>query len=200
MATNVEIANIAMTLLGEDTIVSLTSDLGEKERKVNAIYTTTRDEVLRSFPWNFATKQATLGLLSETPTYEWTYMYQLPSDFIRLLMTEGQTKYRIQGDKLLSNQATLNITYTFRETDPQKWDTCFVNAFAAKIAFKLAYALPNSNSLQATAKAYYDEAIAEARGLDSQENEHEPLYYDELTDARLGTFSRNTGYEGSVTT
>ena len=191
MATNVEIANIAMTLLGEDTIISLTSDLGEKERKVNAIYNTTRDSVLRDYPWNFATTQTTLGLLSTAPRYDYDYAYQLPSDFIRMVGIEGNVEFKIVGDKLYTNSDNGNITYIKRETDPAKFDSLFVKAFAAKLAFELSYSLTNSNTLQGTMAAYYKELIIDAKRVDSQDETPDSLFNDELTDARLGTFSVN---------
>jgi len=196
--TDIGIANIALVLIGEDTIISMDSGEGEKQRKLNAIYNSTRDEVLRSYPWGFATTQGTLGLLTEVPTYTYSYAYQLPSDCIKIQSTEGDTEYKIHGRTLYSDEATLNVTYTKRVTDSEQFDPSFTNAFAAKLAFKLAYALPNSTSLQSICKQYYDEAIREARGVDSQEDTGDPLFSDELSEARLGTFSIQTGYVGEV--
>lgn len=203
MATTLQAANIVMALLGEDVVTTadLAADSAERVRKYNALADYTRDEVLRAYPWNFATEEVALVLSGDSPVIEdWSYIYDLPADCLKVQQTEGMTDFRILGSTLYSNYGTLNIIYTKQVTDTTVWDPCFVNAYTAKMMFKLAYGLQNSNTLQTNAKAYYDEAIKEAKGVDSQENRDVPLFYDELTDARMGTFSRNTGYEGSVTT
>ena len=67
----VSIANLALISLGADTIMSLDED-SKPARLINNIYEFIRDEVLRSHPWNFAIRWASLAQLSETPTNEYT--------------------------------------------------------------------------------------------------------------------------------
>lgn len=184
MASKIAITNVAMALLGEETIVSLTSNLGEKERKVNALFDITRDEVLQAFPWKFAKKQMSLGLLSQTPLYGYDYSYQVPSDCLRILDLNNGCVFDRVGDAIHTNEEEALVTYIRRVVDTGLWDSTFVNAFSSKLAMKLAESLTNSTSLQQTLKQYYDEAIKEARGISSQEGVQAGLYSDVLSEAR----------------
>lgn len=188
MSSKIEIVNISMTLIGEDTIVSLTGDLGERERKVNALFDITRDEVLSAFPWGFAKKQQALALNSIAPVFtdEFAYAYAVPSDCLRILSAQGQTTFKRVGDKVFSNESPLLVEYIRRITDTAKWDGVFINAFSAKLAMKLAYSLTDSTSLTEMLRGYYRDAIQEARAVSSQEGVEETLYRDVLSEARYG--------------
>lgn len=60
MATDVQIANLALRRLGANTITSLT-DGSRNATVVNDVYTLLLYELLRSHPWNFATRRAALA-------------------------------------------------------------------------------------------------------------------------------------------
>ena len=78
MSSVVDICNEAMDLLGAATITSL--DENSKEAKLcNRRFTTVRDQVLRSHPWNSAIRRATLAKDSATPASD------LPISFLFLL-------------------------------------------------------------------------------------------------------------------
>ena len=114
MPSNVDIANLALSNLGADRILAIDED-SENARKVDAIYIFVRDIVLSAHPWNFAVKRTTLALLTETPEFDFTYAFQLPSDYIRVLDTDIPTgKYKIEaGKKLLSNSSAIKIKYIY---------------------------------------------------------------------------------------
>src|SRR5262245_416654 len=57
--TVVNIANMALRMLGDDSITSL-SDTTRRAQIVNEYWSTTRDATLAEHPWNFATKRAKL--------------------------------------------------------------------------------------------------------------------------------------------
>lgn len=59
-----EIVNLALVRLGSVRITSL-SDGSRNANEANAIYSMVRDEVLRSHPWKFATRRASLELKVE---------------------------------------------------------------------------------------------------------------------------------------
>jgi len=169
MASNVDIANQALTFLGADRIASLTED-NENARKVNQIFIQTRDEVVRGHPWNFAIKRASLATLDDTPKYGWSVVYQLPPDCLRVLETNQKyMEFRIEGRQLLCDYSGVKIKYIARIEDPVQFDANFIEAFAAKLASKLAYSIIESKTMSEMSLTLYASILADARSADAQE-------------------------------
>lgn len=114
-----DLVNRALTLLGEDTIESL-SDTDDKSLTCNQVYVATRDEVLSLYPWRCLMKKAQLSQVVAAPTSEWTYAYTLPSDRLGQLETVftsndvGALPFRdfdIVGDQLLTDATEIWADY-----------------------------------------------------------------------------------------
>ena len=185
MPSNADIANLALSNLGADRIFAIDED-SENARKVDAIYIFVRDIVLSAHPWNFAVKRTTLALLAETPEFDFTYAFQLPPDYIRVLDTDIPTgKYKIEaGKKLLSNDSAIKIKYIARIEDPEQFSYGFIVAFSGELAAQLAYPITNSNS---TARGMRDLALLNLRigkAQDAQEGTPEDLDANQWRDSR----------------
>jgi hypothetical protein len=61
MATDVQIANLALRRIGQKSITSLTDSADVVAVKVNDVYGLLRDSLIREHPWRFAVKSAILG-------------------------------------------------------------------------------------------------------------------------------------------
>jgi len=191
MATEVSICSNALRRLGDDPITSLTDDT-ERARLCNAFYIPSRDQVLRSHPWNFAITRATLAKLSDTPAYEYSYQYALPNDPYCLRVLEMQYKdyifkiehYASQGRVLLTNESTAKILYIARVTDTAQFDSMFVDVLTAKLAVDLAYPVTNSVKLQDQMQRLFQQKLSEARSVDGQEGFIDDLVSDTFTDFR----------------
>lgn len=149
MASNVDIANAALRELGANPIALMTED-SESARKVNSVYEIYLRALLRVHPWSFAKKETALSLLSETPELEdYLYVFSLPPDFIRLNKTSVEPDYshKIKGRKLYSNSNIISIEYGYYNTDPSSYDDMFVEAFAARIAAGLCYAITRDKDM-----------------------------------------------------
>lgn len=186
MASNVEISNVALTLIGANRITSLTQD-SETAREVNAIYSIVRDEVLRAHTWNFATTRRTLAQLSTTPNYDYDYEYQLPAECLRVIHMRYQESYsfRVEGRKILSNNSTCQITYTKREEDPAQWDAMFIGAFAARLAAELSFNNAANATFHTKMMELYQRKLNIAKGADSQEGTPQSLVTNVWEDSRL---------------
>jgi hypothetical protein len=86
MVSAVQICNLGLTKIGEESITALTDDT-KTGRLCNLHYAPTRDMVLRDHIWNFSIKRVILALSTDTPAWEYAYQHALPSDFIRALTT-----------------------------------------------------------------------------------------------------------------
>lgn len=167
--SNVAIANIALTMLSANRITSLTQD-DESARRVNAIYEFERDALLYEHNWNFARKEVELSLLDEeSVTGDWSYIYQLPTDCIRVIRMVYDNEFAIFDKKLHSNSDLAKIEYIYRVVDEEKFSAGFVKAFASRLAMELSYGITNSATVANMMKERYVVALNEAKWSDSQE-------------------------------
>lgn len=152
MADETSICNLALGRIGDERIMSM-DDASQSARYCKLFYAQTRDEVLRSHPWNFATARKTLNALADAPEFEWSVQYQLPNDFLRLCQLNGWDAWKpldlfeIEGDRLLTNESTAQIKYIYTITDASIFDPLFIEALSLKLASKLARPLTGSQTL-----------------------------------------------------
>jgi len=113
MATDVDIANLALSNIGHapDLVTSLAST-DTTSKLLNLHYPIARDALLNEHNWNFAIKRVALALNATEPVFEFTYAYNLPSDYLRVIRTNldfedavalSSNKWRVEGSTLLSN-------------------------------------------------------------------------------------------------
>jgi len=194
MASKVDIANYALALLGQDPITDLTED-SKAARTLNLRFDSVRDAVLRGHPWNFAVQRDSRAALATAPAWGWTYAYNLPSDFLRLLDFNPETRdpYELEtqdGERvLLTDASSCDIKYIARVTDTTLYDSLFIEALAARLAWASCVAITGSAELLAKLKQDYEDKLGEARSIDGQENPSVVLGFDEFTDAHLGYMS-----------
>jgi hypothetical protein len=170
MATsNTDIQNRALTLLSADRIQT-DNNTSEQARKMNAIYDSTRDAMLSEHNWNFAMKERQLSLLSDEPIKDdWDYVYQLPSDCLRVLNIEGDYQFAIYSNKLYTNTDDVRILYVSRETDPNRFSAGFIKALAARLAADLAFGITQNATIATNMDAVAIRDLKEAKWSDSQE-------------------------------
>jgi hypothetical protein len=169
--SNVTIANKALTLLSADRIQAL-NDSSEQARKINAIFDDERDSMLEEHNWNFAIKERTLSLLSETPIMDaWSLIYQLPSDCIRVITIENDYPFAIYGNRLYTNSDDPRIKYVSRETDPTKFSNGFIKALASRLAASLAFGITQNATLASNMDAVAQRDLKEAKFSDAQSGE-----------------------------
>jgi len=173
--SDVGICNSALYKLGADRITALTDDTKEG-RLCNEQYSKLRDEVLRAHPWNFAIKRVELAQISETPVFEWAYVYQLPNDCLRVLQAETKDViYAVEGRKVYSDESTMYIKYIGQITDTATFDPQFAEALACRLAADIAYAITQSATVAQTMWEAYNSALRVARSCDAQEGTPEEL-------------------------
>jgi hypothetical protein len=174
MSSQVDIANRALTKLGESRITSL-EDNTNNARVINSMFTIVRDAELRA------------------------YQYQLPSDCLRLIgldayvalgmgdyITRTDSLYALEGNKVLTDlNAPLNIRYVKIEEDTNQYTSDFAEAFACRLAAECAETLTNSTSKRQLAWQEYKEAISLALKSNSLELPSQSRYDDSWILSRL---------------
>jgi len=124
MATELEIVNMGLLRAGVEPITALTEDT-VRARAANAAWPIARRQVLRSHPWNCATRKRNLAAAysfqavnSHRPVWEYAYSYRLPTDYLRMLEVDTDPDWRIEiapTDRILVG-TTYDASYPERQT------------------------------------------------------------------------------------
>ncbi|WP_024337983.1 hypothetical protein [Bradyrhizobium japonicum] len=170
-----DLANMALGILVEAPIDSL-DDNTKAARLLNLHYETTRQSELMKNAWSFAIFRVELDPEADAPTGDvYGYGYSVPDDALRVLPltdtgeAEGaRIPFKHEGGLLLTNYSGPRLVrYIANLTDPADWDPLFVEALAARLAMKIAMPLTNKPSVLQGAQVVYNEAISEARRINS---------------------------------
>lgn len=183
MASKIDIANRALSMLGEARIISLT-DNNKPARAMNARFDLLRDAELAAYPWRFAIKRVQLPALTSAPDWGYSTIYERPVDDLRAIRVGGiaindgaigvmytasgysqeEAPYEIIEGKIHTNlSAPLDYEYISRVTDTGQFDPLFVEALAARLAADASEELTSSNSKKETALFIYRQALSTAR-------------------------------------
>lgn len=182
--TQTDICNNALILVGADRISSIDEDT-KSAILLKAVYSLERDSSLRDHPWNSCKKRVTLSPNSTTPDFGYDYQYDLPSDYLKMIVIYPfGTDYRIENGQILSDETTLDTIYIYRNTDESSWGTDFCKAFALRLAMTVGYALTQNASLVEALEKKYKIFLAEARSMNGMENPIKGLQADVFTNAR----------------
>lgn len=185
MPSKIAICNAALALVGDNRINSLLED-SEGARQCAAWWDIARDAVLASHPWNFAMKRVSLARLSDAPTFDYDYAFQLPSDCLRVWETDDDDyPYKIEGRTLLSDRESVKILYIARIEDTTYYSPVFVEALALHLAWNICYRLKSSRSHAEFLYQQFEATMQRARSVDAQEGSADELSADEWLDSRL---------------
>ena len=151
-----DVVNKSLRLIGASPITSLT-DGSTSANAADDVYTETRDELLRSHPWNFATKRVQLSQSATAPGFEFDYAFPLPSDWLRTISVHdndaghGTILYRMEivGSQraIVTSSDAVYLRYVYQVTDPNLMAADFRAALEAALARDLSIVLASSNAI-----------------------------------------------------
>jgi len=179
MTSQVDIANRALIVIGADRITSF-SDNTLEAKTVNQAYDGVKQFVLKSYPWNCATKRATCALLADTPVSEYSYKFRLPNDCLRVIRAYPEGKgsdynWSVEGRDILSDQATLSVKYVSSDVSESLLDAHVISVIVYRLALEIAYSISASNTSLANIEAMYNGTLDEARTTDALESTSKQL-------------------------
>ena len=197
MTSKTEVANTALSIVGEQPISSF-SDNSRSARVVANRYDDVRRSVLREHFWNAAKARQKLAKLAQAPPFGWNYQYQLPSDWLRLVRINGRDplseRYEIEGLKLLTDMDPVRLVYIRDEQDPSKWDALLREAVAARLASEIAVPIVQSRQARNDAWQIYLQKLQSARTADAMD-EPAPVFEADLwLSSRLGGTGPHSGH------
>lgn len=149
--TDVDLANLALSHLGDDATVS---QLDPPEGSVQAEHCArflpiARDSLLELHAWKFATRRAIPALRDDQTSSAWRYVYQEPNNIIRVLsiLPEGYTRdsdgaaveFDCESDDdgnglILTNTPNATVRGVFRVTNPARFTPLFVDTLGWMLA------------------------------------------------------------------
>lgn len=162
--TETSICNLALQILGSQRITSLAEN-HKNARAVSNCYAHLRDAELEKHVWNFARAQSLPALSGTAPSFNYAYAFDLPTDFLRLIIPARNTcDWQVYSKQLFTNEgASIQMEYIRRVTDPSEFPPTFVAALAAKIAEFTCEEITSSTGKTARAQGRYAEAVALAK-------------------------------------
>lgn len=187
MASDVEIANRALSMLGDARITTL-DDNNKPARAMKARFDLLRDAELSAYPWRFSVKRVSLPATTETPAWGYSKIYNRPDDDLRPIRvgddyindqtigvfyestgyaTEQSSYEIIEGRIHTDISAPLDYEYISRVTNAAAFDPLFREALAARLAADAAEELTQSNSKKEAALMVYKRTLSEARRVNS---------------------------------
>lgn len=167
----------ALGRIGASQIDDVETDTSPQAIQCRLHYEQTRDSLLRSYSWRFASGRETLTQDTDTPDFEWDFQYPLPDDFMAMKsIFEGRftsinfRNYTLEGDLLLTNEDEMEIRYTKKVTDVSKFDPLFVKLLILLLADVLIGPLAGGDPrIQKKIDDALDELMPSVRALDGQE-------------------------------
>jgi hypothetical protein len=183
MAADVDIANEALVLIGDQPILTIddTSDRGKACKK---LYPGMRDALLRAHPWRFSLKRVVLSKLVDVPAFGFAAQYQLPVDFLRqwdLIFDADNMPWTIEGGKVLTDSSTCKLLYASRVEDVGIFDTMFTRVLSRQLAAELAISIKGNQQLSQYLTQLAMSILGEAIATDSMEQTPRQLISDDLT-------------------
>ena len=198
MPDAVTICNIALGRIGQNRIMSL-DDASPAARYCRLFYEPTRDEVLRSHPWNFAKKRVKLSKLADAPAFGWANAFQLPADCLRPIRVnqwepyEADDNYVIEGDQILTDQDEVELLYIAQIEDTSLFDSLFVKALSVQLAAVLVTTLTGSREQGNLFVQEFQSIIAplakRVDGMESKDKRKLPWVNSDLVNSRFGSGS-----------
>jgi hypothetical protein len=174
MALNdVALCSRALIRLGAAPITSFADGTAESEI-AGALFGPTRDALLSAYAWSFATGQAALTELAESPVADYSRAFQLPNDLLRAISAgsggKGRgLKYRIARGALHAEAQDVILTYIFRpeeEEFPPYFDMVLIARLAAEFCIPVTENTTRAEALFRMA----DQEFARARQIDAQQD------------------------------
>lgn len=177
MASQLDIVNEALGLLGEMPIDDIDDTQDPKAVKAKAFWEITRDQLLERASWTFALCRAQLEQDATAPTYGFDYAYTIPSDCINIVDVtiytddmerddRSRASYRVESGRILSNESTLYIKYVRRIEEPGRFSPLFASAMAGALAVKLGASMTKSAAVVQAMLQYSENVLRRAISMD----------------------------------
>ena len=176
MASQNEIANWTMDLLGE-TSISDVNDSVERAERLLAAWGPVRDAALRARWWRFSIERVSLAADATAPTWGYARQFTIEGDVVRVIQVDqyypsvdlsdyrnmDTSPFSIEQGKILTDLAApLKVRWIVSSIDVGLWDPCFAKVMACDLADRLSTRITGSENIKARIKSERVDALREA--------------------------------------
>lgn len=177
--TEVGICNMALGLLGEETITAFDSS-STRARLCEVHYVLARDRLLELADWSFARKYSVLQQLvvtTSTPVPAGFSLYGIPADCLvpRDFHPPGtQINWEVLHGGILVPETVsgLGLYYTYREVSPSRFTAGFTHLLSLDLGAKLARPLTGDSKLAQSLVVQYAQDKEDILGRDANVGSH----------------------------
>jgi hypothetical protein len=204
------IANMALGHVGVgQQIADITSELSQEANECNLFLQQALESTLADFNWPFATKFATLGLVTDntlvTTPYDWQFAYRYPTDCVHLrrIVTSLGRKDPHPPPFLIGSDDQGRLVWTFdpfgvgeytkRVTDYTQFPPLFAEAVSWRLAAFIAPPLSRIKDMDTKAMTVYLAILSKARVQAANEQQQVDEAESEFIRARDGGGSGGPG-------
>ena len=185
----IDICSRALILVGAQPITSFDDDTSEALIAGNMYEDIARSNLVGT-RWRFATDQAVLNRLTDTPTGRFNSAYQLPADYLMVhavTINDNLIEYKIYGNKIFcdasaNDELVVDFTYRAQEND---WPSYFSVVVEYAMAVVFATSLARDQSMSQLMETQFQKLSAKARSLDGQQQSTNKLVTSRLLTTRL---------------
>jgi hypothetical protein len=180
-ASWVGLCNRALARLGTTSIASL-DDGSSAANYCNLLLPEALLSVYAEYDWKSAKKRLELAPLVDAPIYGYDYAFELPVDYIRIIHVDSIEPYSLEGNTILSDETSLEITYIARPEEATKIPGHLQALISTKLAFLLSTPMTSSEQLAQRLMSEYQMATQRAKEDDSRASytEADQEWYDEV--------------------
>lgn len=188
MALNdVGLCSRALIRIGAAPITSF--DDGSAESEIaGALFAPTRDALLSSYPWTFASGQVSLTKLSVPPAADYQNSFQLPNDYLRAVSAGSGGRgrgvnYRISRGTVHTDSEEIVLSYIFRPEE-EEFPPYFDAALIARLAAEFTIPVTENTSRAEALYRLAEKEFARARQIDAQQDSPNRIENFTLIDVR----------------
>ncbi len=184
MTERVDIANIALSLLGEQPISSFDDD-SSNAKQLTIHYIPARDATLEAHDWSFAIERHILAPLTEKPLYGAGNAFLVPNNILRVIACDDpgtntvfnphstprinsreQIDWVLEKGNILADEEVVHMRGIRRIEDEGSFSSLFVQLLAAYLASLLAVNLTASDSIATRIESWYEKLDKKAASRD----------------------------------
>ena len=191
-ATDIEVAQKAMVLVGIEPLTSFTEQT-DQALVANTIFEDVVTDCLSSHNWNFATGQKQMSRLTSTPVDRWDAAYAIPTEpqaiqVLTVTIDDIPQRYDIYERSIFIN-ADVNdavvLNYIFRP-ETQFWPPHFTMWVIFRLASMFALSVTRKADVASSYSSLAENQFRKAKARDSQQVTTQGLRLSRFHRARLG--------------
>jgi hypothetical protein len=178
--SEVSICNMALGWCGVGRVIAALDEVSPEARLCRQYYGPAREQTLRDFSWNFATKRVSLAEKTVPDEYdEYAYAYGYPVDCLRALkLRAAGLEYDFEvvlaadgaSRLILADVEEAVLVYTSNVSIPALFDPLFVKALARRLAADMGPTIFKSNAQKIQElETLYKNEILRAQAADAKE-------------------------------